>query len=208
MKQILKPENMSKDLYRWSKNSTNNAMHEKKLLRQEVKRLKAQFTEQELLRKSAMIWAEVEAKPQFRQAASVLLYWSLPGEVYTHDFIRRWHGEKNIILPVVDGDRLRLALFTSEQTLRRNTVMNLYEPQGCDDALQETVELAIVPGIAFDRSNHRLGRGRGYYDRLLPQLNSYILGVCFDFQLFDAIPYDEYDVPMDEVVVQPVIHTT
>jgi 5-formyltetrahydrofolate cyclo-ligase len=74
--------------------------------------------------------------------------------------------------------------------------------------LQETVELAIVPGIAFDRSNHRLGRGRGYYDRLLPQLNSYILGICFDFQLFDAIPYDEYDVPMDEVVVQPVIHTT
>ena len=175
-------------------------MLEKPLLRQEVKHLKARFTEEELLRKSVMVWTEVEAKPQFRQAKSMLLYWSTPGEVYTHDFIRRWHGEKTIILPVVDGERLRLASFAGEESLRQNAAMNLYEPQGCDYSSPETIELSIVPGIAFDRNNHRMGRGRGYYDRLLPQLNTYKIGVCFDFQLFDAIPYEKYDVPMDEVV--------
>ena len=175
-------------------------MDEKTILRQEVKRLKAQLTEEELLRRSAMVWAEVETKPQFTQATSVLLYWSMPGEVHTHDFIRRWHSEKTIILPVVNGDELRLAPFEGKQSLQLNTVMNLYEPQGNDYPSPKTIQLAIVPGIAFDRNNHRLGRGRGYYDRLLPQLNTCNIGVCFNFQLFDTIPYDEYDVAMDEVV--------
>ena len=175
-------------------------MNEKMILRQEIKRLKALIPEEELLRRSAQVWMRVETNPKFRQAASVLLYWSMPGEVYTHDFIRRWHGEKTIILPVVDDERLRLALFESEQSFRRNAAMNLYEPQGNDYPSPETIELAIVPGIAFDRSHHRLGRGRGYYDRLLLQLNTYNIGVCFAFQLFDAIPYEENDVAMDEVV--------
>ena len=175
-------------------------MNEKVLLRQKVKRLKSQFTEEELLRKSAMVWTEVETKPLFRQAASMLLYWSMPGEVYTQDFIRRWCSEKIIILPVVDGDKLRLAPFAGEQSLRWNGALKFYEPQGCDYSSPETIELAIVPGIAFDRSNHRLGRGGGYYDKLLPQLNTYNIGVCFDFQLFEAIPYEEFDVRMDEVV--------
>ena len=170
-------------------------------IRREVKRLKAQMTEEELKSKSTKVWAQIETNPHFRQATSVLLYWSMPDEVYTHDFIRRWSGEKTIILPVVDGDRLRLALFEGEQSLRRNAAMNLYEPQGADYPSSQTVELAIVPGIAFDRSNHRIGRGRGYYDRLLPQLNTYNIGVCFDFQLFDSIPNEEHDVSMEEVVL-------
>ena len=172
----------------------------KNILRQEIKRLKALMTNEELLCRSAQIWARVEANPQFRQASSVLLYWSMPDEVYTHDFIRRWHDEKIIILPVVNGDRLRLVSFEGELSLRRNATMNLYEPQGNDYPSSETIELAIVPGVAFDRSQHRMGRGRGYYDRLLPQLNTYNIGVCFDFQLLDEIPSGEDDVPMNEVV--------
>ena len=147
-----------------------------------------------------MVWAEVEAKPQFRQAMVLLLYWSMSGEVYTHDFIKRWCDEKTIILPVVDGDRLRLAPFAGKESLRWNFSMKLYEPQGYDYPSPERIELAVIPGIAFDRCNNRLGRGGGYYDRLLPQLNTYNIGVCFDFQLFDTIPYEEYDVKMDEVV--------
>ena len=172
----------------------------KKQIRSEVKRLTEFKTADELLCKSAQIWAQMETNSRFRQAASVLIYWSMPGEVFTHDFIRRWHGKKRIILPAVDGDRLRLAQFESEQSLRRNASMNIYEPHGNDYNLPATIELAIVPGIAFDRSNHRLGRGGGYYDRLLPQINTYNIGVCFDFQLFDAIPREEHDVCMDEIL--------
>ena len=169
-------------------------------IRRRVKRMKALLSDEELMCMSARVWNGVEANLRFREAASVLLYWSMSGEVDTHDFIRRWHHKKTIILPVVDGDRLRLALFEGEQSLLRNAAMNLCEPQGDDYPAPQTVGLSIVPGVAFDRSNHRIGRGRGYYDRLLPQLNTYNIGVCFDFQLIDSIPFGEYDVSMDEVV--------
>ena len=174
--------------------------NQKTILRQEVKRLKALMRDEELLQKSAQVWARVETNPRFLQAASVLLYWSMSGEVHTHDFIRRWQNEKTIILPVVDGDRLRLALFEGEQSLQPNAAMNLYEPLGNDYPSPQTIDLAIVPGVAFDRCHHRLGRGGGYYDRLLPQLKTYNIGVCFDFQMFDTIPCEENDIPMDEVV--------
>ncbi|MDR1171570.1 MAG: 5-formyltetrahydrofolate cyclo-ligase [Bacteroidales bacterium] len=176
-------------------------MDEKALLRHEVKRLKGLLTEDDRLRKSVTIWEKVEAMPRFGRAASVLLYWSMPGEVYTHDFVRRWSREKTIILPAVAGDHLRLVQFEGEQSLRRNATMNLYEPQGDDFPSPLSIELAIVPGIAFDCYNHRMGRGRGYYDRLLPVLHTYSIGVCFDFQLFDSIPSGEHDAPMDEVIV-------
>ena len=175
-------------------------MDKKTLLRREVKRLKGLMTEEERLRKSAAIWTQVEVMPRFRHAVSVFLYWSMPGEVHTHDFIMRWRHEKTIILPVVDGDRLWLAPFEGEQSLRQNPAMNLYEPQGNEYPSPHSIELSIVPGIAFDRNNHRLGRGRGYYDRTLSRLNTYHIGVCFDFQMFDTIPFDEHDIPMDEVV--------
>jgi len=124
----------------------------------------------------------------------------MPSEVFTHDFVKHYSKSKTIILPVVDDNRLRLVPFEGEQFLRRNALMNLYEPQGSDYRFPEKIDLAIVPGVAFDRNNHRIGRGKGYYDRLLPQLDTYNIGVCFDFQLLDAIPYDENDVIMNEVV--------
>ena len=175
-------------------------MNQKSKIRAEVKRLKMLHTEEDLRQRSKQVWAQIETNPRFRQAKVVLMYWSMPGEVYTHDFIRFYCNEKTIILPAVEGDRLRLALYEGEQFLKKNVFMNFFEPQGNVYSKPQTIELAIVPGIAFDRSHHRVGWGRGYYDRLLPQLNTCNIGVCFDFQLFDSIPYDKNDVVMDEVV--------
>ena len=55
--------------------------------------------------------------------------------------------------------------------------------------------------MAFDRAKHRLGRGKGYYDRFLSNVpNIYKIGVCFDFQKVDNVPSDDFDIPMDEVL--------
>ncbi len=175
-------------------------MFDKKTLRREIKLLKDQFSEDNRLRQSASIWTRLENTERFRQAETILMYWSMPDEVQTHDFIRRWYRKKTIILPVVDGDILRLKQFIGEQTLRRNATMNLLEPSGDDYPEPQNIELSVIPGIAFDRNNRRLGRGKGYYDKLLPGLNAYRIGVCFDFQLFDEIPADERDIPMDEIL--------
>ena len=63
------------------------------------------------------------------------------------------------------------------------------------------IDTAIIPGIAFDRKGHRLGRGKGYYDRFLADTPYiYKIGVCFDFQKVDHVPHSAHDVRMDEVL--------
>ena len=73
------------------------------------------------------------------------------------------------------------------------------EPTGEPYDTPEQIELTIVPGVSFDRNGNRLGRGKGYYDRLLPQLRSYNIGICFGFQLSEEIPSEPLDRVMDEV---------
>ena len=173
----------------------------KNIIRKEIKLIKSWMSDEDKIRKSNCIWRQIESLEYFQKAEVVLMYWSMRGEVYTHDFILHWHKEKTIILPVVDGDSLHLRKFKGEHALCRHATMNLYEPQGDDYLSPQNIKLVIIPGIAFDRHNHRLGRGKGYYDKLLPQLNAYKIGVGFDFQLLEDIPDDPHDVPMDEVVV-------
>ena len=65
----------------------------------------------------------------------------------------------------------------------------------------QAIDLAIVPGMAFDPQGHRLGRGRGYYDRFLPLIpQAYKIGLCFPFQLVGNVPTEPTDIAMDEVV--------
>ena len=126
--------------------------------------------------------SKLENHPAFRQAHTILLYYSLPDEVQTHEFVERWSREKQIILPVVKGDELELRQYTGPQDLQKGS-FGIEEPTG---------EL-------YDRNGNRLGRGKGYYDRLLPQLRSYNIGICFGFQLSEEIPSEPLDRVMDEV---------
>jgi 5-formyltetrahydrofolate cyclo-ligase len=66
------------------------------------------------------------------------------------------------------------------------------------------IELILVPGLAFDRSGTRLGRGAGYYDRTLPRFRATaaLVGVCFAFQFMEHLPRDPWDCPMDMVVTE------
>jgi 5-formyltetrahydrofolate cyclo-ligase len=71
----------------------------------------------------------------------------------------------------------------------------LFAPENYDE-----IELALIPGMAFDRAGHRLGRGKGYYDRLLPRLKAQLLGICFPFQLLDEVPAESHDIPVGEII--------
>ena len=90
-------------------------------------------------------------------------------EVQTHAFIEKWSRSKRIILPVVTGDELELRVYTGPQDLAIGSY-GIAEPTGAPFTDYETIDLAVIPGVAFDRYGHRLGRGKGYYDRLLPQI--------------------------------------
>ena len=173
---------------------------EKKELRKKIKLAKAQLTEAELKARSEKIFARLESASVFQYASTVLCYWSIGGEVYTHDFIQRWHNKKNILLPCVQGDILVLKKFRGIDKLLTGEQFKIPEPEGPAYTDWEKTDLAIVPGVAFDSRNNRMGRGKAFYDRLLPGLSAFRIGLCFDFQFFENIPYNDHDIKMDLVI--------
>lgn len=174
-------------------------MKTKKEFREIVRKLKGNITSEELHNRSATIVSRIESLARFRSARSVAAYWSLPDEVQTHAFIERWSAEKIILLPVMcNGNNLELRKY------QKGCVMNeaefcIRQPEGELFSPSET-DLILVPGVAFDSLNHRIGRGKGYYDRLLKDFTGYKIGMCFDFQYFHEIPFDSHDVSVDEVI--------
>jgi len=171
----------------------------KQSLRQHIKKLKALISEEEKIEKSNMIFVQVEENEHFKSATTVMLYWAMSDEVQTKDFILKHYKSKRIILPSVCGEVLVLKEFSGLENLTNGELYNIPEPQGVLFEKKDEIELIIVPGVAFDKQNNRMGRGKAYYDKLLKNLNAYKLGVCFDFQFFESIPTDEFDVKMDAV---------
>ena len=148
-------------------------------------------------------WRRVEALPAFALARTVLIYWGFGWEIPTSSVVGRWYATgRRVVLPRVVGDCLELReYYPSSMVAGYRGIM---EP-GCDAPLvsPQEVDFAVIPGVAFDRSGGRMGRGRGYYDRLLPLLRPDCLtvGVCRRCQFFDSVPVDDGDVPVREVMV-------
>ena len=149
---------------------------------------------------SEQIIQELEADARFQTAQIVLMYHSLPDEVDTHAFIEKWCKQKTVLLPVVIGNELELRLFQNANELTTGA-FGIAEPTGKVFTNFNSIDLAIIPGMAFDRQGNRLGRGKGYYDRLLPKLtNAYKIGICFPYQLVEEVPTEETDVSMHKVI--------
>ena len=175
-------------------------MDEKKALRIEIRQLKRACPLEERRRKSLSVWEKVERDEVFQQAETVLAYWSMDDEVYTHDFVNKWAGSKTLLLPCVKGDELELRYFDGEERLQPGEGYAIPEPVGELFTDWGKIDLILVPGVAFDKSGNRLGRGKGYYDKVLKQTGAYKLGVCFDFHLVERVPVEPHDVKMDRVV--------
>jgi 5-formyltetrahydrofolate cyclo-ligase len=183
----------------------------KEELRQQMRQRKRQFTPQELEELSLPVVARL--KERLAEAQTVLAYYSLPDEVNTHQLLDDLLAEgKNVYLPkVLDDETMVWVPYTGSQNLVEGA-FHILEPDVtggrffCDiaDVTKEPSPCYIlVPGVAFDAHGHRLGRGRGYYDRFLSSLRtvpSELIGVCFDFQKVPEVPVDEYDIPVDEVI--------
>jgi len=151
----------------------------------------------------SFFWREVERRSEFTGASTVLMYMSIPGEVPTYEIVQRWSKECSIVLPLVSGQELLLKRYEPEKLVRG--YRGIMEPSyDAPDVDASAIDLAIVPGVAFCRSNgkvKRLGRGGGFYDRLLPALNCFKLGVCFDFRVVDDLPCDPWDAVLDDLAV-------
>jgi len=173
----------------------------KKELRKFIKSLKKEYSLDEKLKKSLSVWKELEINQFFKDAQNVMLYWSMDDEVATHNFVNKWCKDKNIFLPCVSGDELEIRRFSSMKDMVEGESYKILEPTGEVFTDLQKLDLIIVPGVAFDKVGNRMGRGKGYYDKLLKSVICPKIGVCFDFQLVEKVPTEEFDVPMTEVIV-------
>ncbi|MFZ4400142.1 MAG: 5-formyltetrahydrofolate cyclo-ligase [Bacteroidales bacterium] len=169
-------------------------------IRKAIKLLKSAISIEEKNKRSAIIFEKLEENKTFQNAACIMLYWSMDDEVQTHDFVIKWAKNKEIILPSVQNDILVLRKFNGIQSLKTGEKYGIQEPEGDDFTDFEKIELVIIPGIAFDSQNNRMGRGKAYYDKLLKQMKAKKIAVCFKFQMIDNVPTDEHDVKMDEII--------
>lgn len=174
-------------------------MASKQEIRQEVRIRRRALAPSEIEIRSERVLTRLCELSCWRQAKTILLYHSLPAEVSTLPLFEERDNGKKLLLPVVRGEELELRIFENEATLQSGS-FGVLEPQGKTFADFDAIDLAIIPGVAFDRNGHRLGYGKGYYDRLLPRLQACRIGLCFDFQLYDEIPHDPHDVRMDCIV--------
>ena len=178
----------------------NSICEQKKVLRKEIRRLKSLADVKTMQEESVDIFGQIEALDQFRAAKTVLAYWSMPDEVSTHDFVKKWHVEKRILLPLVMGDNLELRVFTGMDCMVVGPSFGILEPRNGLPYDNEPIDFAVIPGVAFDLAGNRLGRGKGYYDKLLKQQTTYKVGVAFRFQVVPSVPVDRFDIPMDLIV--------
>jgi 5-formyltetrahydrofolate cyclo-ligase len=174
-------------------------MLDKKELRKKIKQLRLSVTEESRQAAASEAFARLEATEQFKKAKKILLYYSLPDELPTPDFIEKWAAKKQIYLPRVNGEELDILRYNPADMGLGS--FQILEPQGADIINQSELELIVTPGVAFDNNCNRLGRGKGYYDRLLHSGSAVKVGIGYDFQLIDTdIPVEPHDIPMDMVI--------
>jgi 5-formyltetrahydrofolate cyclo-ligase len=166
---------------------------------------KQQFTQQQLGELSATVVSHM--REYLMLMDNIVAYYSLPDEVCTHQLLDELLAAgKNVYLPkVVSDTEMVLCRYTGRDSLQKGA-FGIMEPTGpvMPKEKYNDIKVVLVPGVAFDKENRRLGRGKGYYDRFLSLFSqprcAVFYGVCFDFQRVDAIPADEHDVCMDGLI--------
>jgi 5-formyltetrahydrofolate cyclo-ligase len=146
------------------------------------------------------------ASAEFCLARSVALYSPARGEVFTDLLMdEALRLGKHLLFPRMRDRQLELVEIESREELLPGP-FGILEPSGGPPVAIGEVGLLVVPGVAFDRTGHRIGYGKGFYDRLLHGADHACkAGIAFDFQLLTELPAEGHDVRMDLLATESVL---
>ena len=193
----------------------------KKEVRRAVRERLRGMSGDEMSRESMSIWQKVESLEEFVAADVVALYWSLPDEPFSHDVVRRWSEQKTVLLPCIESDEIVFRRYDGSGRMCEG-MFNISEPLGAEWSDLYKIDMIVVPGVAFSPSGVRLGRGRGFYDRLFARMGfgqdkerqviegtggngrkgvgPVTVGVCFSCQIVPNVPAEAHDIALDMVI--------
>lgn len=175
-------------------------------IRTRIRARKALLDNAERQRAAMDVFDTLSNLAAFMLADKVLLYNSLPDELATREFFHLLPPQKRYFLPRVNG--LELEILPYRSTKMHLGAFRIEEPDGEDVVDPSEMDLIVVPAVAYDRRGNRIGRGKGYYDRLLSGIRATTVGVCYDFQMVEDFEADPHDVPVDYVIAGGRLYDT
>lgn len=147
------------------------------------------------------VFEKLIREKSFLSAKVIFCYVSYGAEVGTRLLIKEiLRLGKTLVVPKCIDDRGHM--IGVEIKSEADLVCGMYgipEPEG-EEFEREKIDLAIVPGVAFDKEGYRLGYGKGYYDRFLKGIGAVTIGICHKELLFERLPRGEYDIPVGKVI--------
>lgn len=186
--------------------NTNDIRPMKNALRKQYKDLRLSLSAAEKRRMDEAIADFVRKTPEYRNSQTLLLYVSTLIEVDTRGLILRALKDGKIVaVPrCIDNTReMDFYIIKSLSDLERGSF-------GVDEPNPEKTEkltnlkngLCIVPALSYDKQGYRLGYGKGYYDRFLCRFGGFVMGICYDSCITDALPHGRFDRNAETIVTQ------
>ena len=181
-------------------------MEEKKAIRKQVFAARKAHTDQQIDDWSRKIAETVTALPEYSNSQRIFAYADYNHEVMTKYIIEAaWNDGKEVAVPKVVGQDMVFYKLTDFAQLEKG-YFGIPEPAR-GEIVQWEEALMIMPGVAFDRQNHRVGYGGGFYDRFLEK-HPYItrVAVAFEFQMMSEVPVESTDISPEIIVTEKEIY--
>lgn len=174
---------------------------DKKALRREIRDRKRAMTEEEIANRSEKLGELFISTEAYRNAKSIYGYLPYNQEVRTVPILQKAIADgKRVAVPKVYGDTMRF-LWLEDLTQVAKSEMGIPEPIADEPIADDPTALVLMPGVAFTEKGDRIGYGGGYYDRFLAAEPAHpTVALCYEFQMVETLPTEEFDIPVDLVL--------
>lgn len=174
---------------------------DKKALRREIREKKRVMTEAEIVSRSEKLGQLFVRTEAYRNAETIYGYLPYNQEVRTVPILEQaLRDGKKVAVPKIYGDTMKF-LYLDDLTKVEKNDMGIPEPVADTPVAEDKAALVLMPGLAFTEKGDRMGYGGGFYDRFLAEEPDHpTLALCYDFQMVDSLPTEEYDIPVDTVL--------
>ena len=170
-------------------------------LRRHIRLQKRQMSETDILQKSEQLFRLFTATQSYQNAKSLYGYMSYNQEVRTLPILEQaLRDGKRVAIPKCYGKQMRFIWMEDMSQIAKSS-FGIPEPISDEPIADDPHALVLMPGVAFDKTGHRIGYGGGYYDRFLAAEPEHpTVALCYDFQLLEQLETEEFDIPVDLVL--------
>ena len=174
---------------------------DKAALRQKIRERKRSMTEEEIQGRSEKLRDLFVSSQAYQNANTIYGYLSYNQEVRTWSILQQaLQDGKKVAVPKIYGRDMKF-IYLEDLTLVEKGYCGIPEPVADAPIAEESDALVLMPGLAFTKAGDRMGYGGGFYDRFLAdEPNHPTLALCYEFQIVEKLPSEEYDIPVDTVL--------